>query len=332
MKRLLLLCKVIFLKKKDLKGKTFFIRKGSSYYQTLLKQQKELGYSIKFVSEEKETEEILEDIESGKYELTLADSSIVNREISMGTKVKKLFPLKNGGSYSWIVRKNNPKLLDAVNKFFKLNYKGLKFNIIYNKYFKNIRRITKLKNFTSKQKGKISQFDNLFKKYAKKYNFNWLMIASQSFQESRFNPKAKSWVGAMGLMQVMPKTGKMLGFNDLYNPDNGVHAGTKYMKWLKKRFKDSVPAKDKLWFTLASYNAGYGHVLDAIEVAKIMGLNPNKWFNNVAVAMTKLSKRKYRKYTKYGYCKCKEPIAYVSQIKTRYETYSVFIKEKEKSK
>ena len=208
-----------------------------------------------------------------------------------------------------------------------MNYKGLKFNIIYNKYFKNIRRITKLKNFISKQKGKISNYDYLFKKYARRYGFNWLMVASQSFQESRFNPRAKSWVGAMGLMQVMPKTGKMLGFTDLYNPNNGVHAGTKYMKWLKRRFNEDVPAKDKLWFALASYNAGYGHVLDAITVAKIMGLNPNKWFNNVEKAMTKLSKRKYRKYTKYGYCKCKEPIAYVSLIKTRYETYKAFIGE-----
>jgi len=313
--------------KDDLRGKVFHVRKDSSYFNILKEHQKELGYEVKLVNEDIETEEIIENIELGKYELTLADSSIVNREISMGTKIKKLFSLKEGDTYSWIVRKDNTKLLAEINGFFKKHYKGLKFNIIYNKYFKNIRRIKKLNKFKASKTGKISIYDDIFKKYSNKYSFNWLMIASQAYQESRFNPKAKSWVGAIGLMQVMPKTGKMLGFTNLYNPNSGVHAGVKYMYWLEKRFDPDIPAKDKMWFALASYNAGYGHVLDARRIAVVMGLNPNKWFNNVAVAMTKLSKKKYRKYTKYGYCKCKEPIPYVSQIKTRYEAYQDFLEK-----
>jgi membrane-bound lytic murein transglycosylase F len=99
------------------------------------------------------------------------------------------------------------------------------------------------------------------------------------------------------------------------------------MNWLERRFSPDIPAKDKMWFALASYNAGYGHVLDAQRVAKVMGLNPNKWFNNVEVAMKNLSNKKYRQYTKYGYCKCTEPIAYVSNIKTRYEAYEDVMKE-----
>src|SRR5690606_20401707 len=111
------------------------------------------------------------------------------------------------------------------------------------------------------------------------------LLAAQAYQESRFNPDAESWVGAQGLFQVMPATGAELGFSKLKDPEQGAHAGAKYMAALIEQFEPTLPLKERLRFALASYNVGRGHVLDARRLAKEKGYNPDKWFGNVQKAM-----------------------------------------------
>jgi membrane-bound lytic murein transglycosylase F len=146
------------------------------------------------------------------------------------------------------------------------------------------------------------------------------------YQESHFDPNAKSWVGAKGLMQVMPRTAQELKVDDVVDPDKGILAGVKLMARYSAMFDSSeVKAKDRIRFALASYNCGPGHVKDARQLAKEMGLNPNKWFGNVEKAMLLLGKAEIAKKARYDYCRCEEPVSYVSQIQSRYDSYAKLV-------
>jgi len=141
------------------------------------------------------------------------------------------------------------------------------------------------------------------------------------FQESRFDPDSKSAAGAQGLMQVLPRTADELGYKDLTQPKQSIAAGVKYLDWTRARFSDDLPVQEKLFFALAAYNAGFGHVRDAQKLATTMNLRSDKWFNHVEKAMLLLQQPKYYKKTRFGYCRGSEPVNYVREIQQRYLSY-----------
>ncbi len=143
------------------------------------------------------------------------------------------------------------------------------------------------------------------------------------FEESRFDPRAKSFAGAIGLMQVMPQTGKAFGFpaTALILPDSGTHAGVMYLRHVHGYIKDGETPDDQLWFALAAYNAGFGHLDDARRLTSSLGGNPNVWFGGVEQYMPLLAQRKYHDQSKYGYCRCSEPVNYVRRIRERERAY-----------
>ena len=143
------------------------------------------------------------------------------------------------------------------------------------------------------------------------------------YQESRFDPQAESWAGAQGLFQVMPKTARELGVENLEVPENGIRAGVAYLDWVRDRAKYMNPKNDEelMWFALASYNAGAGHVRDAVRLAKQKGWHSDVWFDNVEQAMLLLSKREYARKARYGYVRGEEPVKYLRNIRKRYRAY-----------
>ena len=175
----------------------------------------------------------------------------------------------------------------------------------------------------------ISPYDELERGETLKYGLDWRLITSQMYQESRFNPKARSFAGAQGLLQVMPRTGRQLGYSNLTRPENGVAAGVAYMDWLEQRFPARLDLAEKLYFTLAAYNAGHGHVEDARRLAERLGKDPDKWFGNVEEAMLLLSRPEYARQARYGYVRGAEPVKYVRQIKNRYLGYVSALEEEE---
>jgi membrane-bound lytic murein transglycosylase F len=311
-------------KPEDLAGRSIYVRKSSAYWETLLKLKSQgIDFNLIEAPETMETEEIIAKVASGKYDLTLSDNHILDIELTWREDIRAAFALGEPRKNAWAVRSKNSKLLSAINKFIKKEYRGLFYNITYKKYFKNSRKIKKHKRdrIDLNPDGTISPYDKLVKKYAKKYGFDWRLIISQMYQESRFDPKAKSWVGAKGLMQVMPRTAKELKLTDLEDPETGIHAGIKYMKWVRERFEDELDVQDRMWFSLAAYNAGQGHIKDARRLARQKGWNPNRWFNNVEKALLLLSKKKYAKKARHGYVRGHEPVNYVRHIKDRYNAY-----------
>jgi len=308
----------------DLKGRSLYVRKSSTYWQTLQAlRHTGLDFKLIAVPETLETEAIIGLVASGEYDLTLADNHLLDIELTWRDDIQAAFSIGEPQGNAWGMRPENPQLIKAVNDFLKKQHKSLFYNVTFKKYFKNSRGIKRYREqrIDLNPDGALSPYDDLVKKYAQMYEFDWRLLVALMYQESRFNPQAKSWVGAQGLMQVMPRTGKEMGINNLKDPEQGIKAGAKYLNWVRDRFEKELSVKNRMWFALASYNAGQGHVKDARRLARQQGLNPNHWFDNVEKAMLLLSQRKYSRKARYGYVRGAEPVNYVREIRTRYLAY-----------
>ncbi|MEJ2179642.1 MAG: transglycosylase SLT domain-containing protein, partial [Gammaproteobacteria bacterium] len=288
-----------------------------------LNEKNKAGLIIKTVPENEETEEIIAKVADGEYDLTLSDSNILDIELTWRDDVKSILNMGDEKNYGWVVREDTPKLLEALNKYLRKEYRGEFYTITKRKYFEKPKAIKqRLEQRVDRgENNELSPYDGFAKEYADIYHFDWRMIVAQMYQESRFNPNARSWAGARGLMQVMPRTAKQLGIKNIKDPKQSVEAGVKYLDWLRDRFDSELPVKDRMWFTLAAYNAGAGHVHDARTLARQMGWQSNRWFGNVERAMLLLSKRKYSKKAKHGYVRGSEPVKYVREIRDRYQAY-----------
>lgn len=311
----------------DLKGRTLYVRPSSSYWSTLAALKKTTGvdFHLKAIPENMEMRTILKNVASGKFDLTACDDVYIGQARSYGVDTKPLLRLTARQPYVWVVRADNPELQKAVNAFFKRENRSAFFNIQYKKYFDFRKPNRPAQELFSEKKQAISPYDPLFRKYGKQYFFNWCLLAAQSYQESGFNPHARSHLGTEGLMQLLPSTARELGFDDVITPDKGIHAGTEYLARQRKRISGRVSDLDKLCFALASYNAGYGHLLDARKLAAELGYSPDIWKDNVAKAFELLSTPKYAARAKYGYCRSEETLAYVKNIMIRYENYRLHV-------
>ncbi|MFH1038272.1 MAG: transporter substrate-binding domain-containing protein [PVC group bacterium] len=309
---------------RDLDGRTVVVRPGSSYRKSLEELKRSgVNLSIGNAPPEMETEEIIDNVARGEFDLTAADTQILDLETSYRDDIKGVFSISGEVPHGWAVREEDHELLAAVNTFIEKEYRGVFYNITYKKYFKNPRKVKQAaEEYGAVMKdGKISPYDDLTRRYADRYGFFWRLIVAQIYQESRFNPRARAWSGARGLMQVMPKTAKEFGFTDLENPEIGLHAGIRYMDWVRGQLAKTADLLNRAWFTLAGYNAGVGHLQDARRLARQMNWNPDAWFDNVEKAMLLLSRPEYARKARYGYVRGREPVSYVSAIRDRYRAY-----------
>ena len=314
----------------DLGNAKVYLRPSSAYWQSALRLQKQdPQLQLVAVSEEQETESIIADVAHQKYQLTIADSHIVDIEMTFRSDIQSLMALGVPNGQSWAVKTGHSELLRQTNLFIKKYYKGLFYNVIYNRYFKNTPLLTQRYNDYEalKSNGVLSPYDDIVKKYAQQYGFDWRLLVAQMHQESRFDPKATSMVGAKGLFQIMPRTAQELGITNVHIPELGIKAGVRYMDWVRDRMiKNSVQDDQLIWFTLASYNAGAGHVRDAMSLAKQKGWRSDIWFDNVEQAMLLLAQNKYALKARYGYVRGEEPVTYIREIRRRYESYQNILK------
>ena len=308
----------------DLDYRTVFVRHHSPYWGRLSEMQKNgAGFSLRATDDAVETEQLIQMVSRGKYKATMADQHLLDLEMAKGHLVRSAYVLDEPVSHSIALRKRNPELKQALDKFVKRIYRSEFYNLTYNKYFKNRSSVQRLARgrVVDALKGQISPYDKLVRKYADHYGFDWRLVTAQMYQESRFDPKAKSHVGAKGLMQLMPRTAKAMGVKNTSDPANSIKGGVKYMDWLRDRFDANLPISERLWFTLAAYNAGSGHVQDARRLARQLGHDPDRWFGHTEEAMLLLSKKKYAKKARYGYVNGTEPVNYVRDIRQRFAAY-----------
>jgi membrane-bound lytic murein transglycosylase F len=308
----------------ELDHRTIFVRYHSSYWDRLSRLQDEgAGFSLRAADDSVDAERLIQMVSSGKYKAAMVDEHLLDIELAKAVPVRSAYVLEEVVPHAIALRKRNPELKRALDAFVKRMYKSEFYNITYNKYFKSRRSVQRLARgrVIDALKGQISPYDKLVRKYADRYGFDWRLVTAQMYQESKFNPKAKSPVGARGLMQLMPRTAKAMGVKNVSDPANSIKGGIKYLDWLRDRFEAKLPIPERLWFTLASYNAGAGHVQDARRLASRLGHDSNRWFGHTEEAMLLLSKKKYAKKARYGYVNGKEPVNYVRDIRQRFEAY-----------
>ncbi len=317
----------------QLEGKTIHVRSGSAFVSRLKNLSDEIGGEINIVEADPElsVEDLIRMVAEGKIDYTIADENVALLNQSYYTDLDVHMPVSFPQKIAWAVRKNSKALLDTVNNWLNEVSNTLEFYMIYKKYFTDRRRIRKRlrSEFATFYGGKISPFDNEIKKYAKEIDWDWRLLASLIYQESQFNPNAKSWAGAVGLMQLLPNTAKHFGAENPKDPHQSLKAGVKYLKWLDNLLSKYIKDKnERIKFVLASYNIGYGHILDARKLARKYGANPDVWENNVEFFLLKKSEPKFYndEVVRNGYCSGIETVNYVKEILDRYEKYKQFVK------
>ncbi len=312
----------------ELIGKEIVVRKNSSYGERLRNLEKEIGGDIDIIEEDGdlETEAIIKKVATGAYDYTVADESQAQVNALYYPILDIETPLSFPQQISWGVRTNSNEFLAFLNNWIVKRRESALFHILYNKYYKSQRSLISRaqSNLTSFNGTKISDYDALIKEQANAIEWDWRLLASQIYQESRFNPSARSWAGAIGIMQLMPASGKKFGAKDLYNPEQNIVAGCKYLVHLDKLWAKTIEDKEeRIKFILASYNVGLGHVIDARNLAKKHGKSTVAWEDNVAPYLLLKSKPEYYKdpIVKSGYCRGEEPIKYVKEIFERFNQY-----------
>lgn len=315
----------------DLIGDTVSVRKNSAYYERLLSLSNEMGGEIYIdtLSSKLSTGEIIDKVANGEIKYTIADENLARINAANNPILKIDVPISFSQRIAWVTRKKSVNFRNEVNQWIRGQRKKTSYFVIYNKYFKNkrfFRRRIK-SDYYSLNKNQISKYDDLIKKFTKKLGWDWRLLASQVYQESKFDPIAESWAGAKGLMQVMPATAKELGIKNTTDPIESLRGGTTYLNQLYDRLSDIPDEENRIKFTLASFNCGYGHVRDAMRLAEANQLNPFKWKNNVDSMLLALRfPKNYNKdFIKYGYVRGSEPVNYVNQIFDRYQHYQQFI-------
>ena len=306
----------------DLSGNEIHVRASSSYYESL--QSVNAGFKkagrepMKLVPADEylEDEDLLEMMNVGLIPMIIIDSH-------KGRFWKQIFPdlslhpeikIRTGGQIAWAVRKNSPKLKEAINGFMKQHSKGtLMGNILFKRYLKNTKWVQNPLSDTEMQRFKGTM--QYFQKYAKMYDFDWLVVVALAYQESRIDQSKRSPAGAIGVMQLLPSTAadRNVGIDDIEEIENNIHAGTKYLRFIVDRYYADEPMDrlNKGLFAFASYNAGPAKVRRLRKEAREMGLDPNVWFRNVEIVAAKRIGR--------------ETVQYVSNIYKYYIAYRLIV-------
>ena len=316
----------------DLIGKTIVVRNNSSYIQRLQNLSEEIGGDINIVEAEPELtiEDLIAQVAKGEIDYTVSDDNIADLNEIYYSNIDVKTSISLSQRVAWAVKKNSNEFLEEINHWLDSLKTTSDFAVIYNKYFNNRysykRRVTS--DYFSNTGGGISKYDDLIKKYCSAIGWDWRLGAAMIYQESQFDPDAKSWAGAVGLMQLLPRTGVQYGSKNLSDPEQNIKAGFKYISYLNDYWNEEVKdSLERIKFVLASYNIGLNHIVDARNLALKYGANPDIWFDNVEYYLSLKSEPEYYsdEVVNAGYAKGEEAINYVKEILDRYEQYKQLI-------
>ena len=309
----------------DLAGQEVFVRKGSIYEESLVRLNEQLkahGKPTVVINEAPdvlEDDDVLEMVNAGLVPITVVDDYLAEfwSKVFTSITVHSDIAVRSGGSLAVAFRKENPKLRETVNTWLRKHPKGDAFrNTIERRYLDSVKYAKNAAADTERQK--LQAVAELFKKYGAQYNMDYLLMAAQGYQESTLDQDVKSPVGAIGVMQVMPPTGKELNVGDITKVDANIHAGVKYMRFMMDQYfkDDPMDNLNKGLMTFASYNAGPGRIRQLRAETKKRGLDPNVWFGNVErVASERIGR---------------ETVTYVSNIYKYYITYKLLSDQRDR--
>ncbi len=313
---------------------TIAVRNNSSYKSTVQSLKKQgLALNLSLVEVDLDTESLLNAVASNEYEATIADDNIFKAASAYVQGLVSGPAITSSDSVAWGIRKNAPQLKEKLNKFVKQHYRvdengnekrSAFLNILIERYFENHRRIFAQKSaiFETKYTGVLSPFDKLIKPLADSAGIDWKMVVSIAAQESRFDPNAKSWAGAVGLLQINHRF-STYSEQELLDPEINIKEAIRILTEHLNHYQ-YLDEENKWALVLATYNAGVGHVSDARRIVMDSYRDPNNW-TFVEAALLKLMKREYFANARYGYCRGIETVNYVRDVMKRRDMYETIL-------
>ena len=316
----------------QLAGEEVNLPDQSPYEQFLLEISDEMSGDVIIVEMDtvQSSEAAIRLVSSGMVNYTVSAENLARLKESYFTNIMVHPVVGPTHKVAWAVRRNAPQLREAFNAWIEEHRDSPRFDQLYRRYFidrQGYRERIESKYLTA-ETGTLSDYDDLLRRFAAEIGWDWRLLAAQTYQESRFKPRARSWAGAMGLLQLMPGTAREVGVSDPYNPEQNVRGAVRYLQWLEDSYwNEAIPdSTERVKFILASYNTGAGHVMDARRLTKKHGGDDTVWAD---VAYWLLQKSKRSVYTdpvvKYGFARGLEPVNYVSHILERFEHYKQFV-------
>lgn len=314
----------------DLVGKDVYVESDSKYQHRLENLNKELGGGINIHTIDMDTlitEDLIQMVAQKEIPLTIVDSDVAKLNQTYFKNIDVSLKVSFEQKSSWAVSKKNQWLADSINKWSEIAEKRDDYKDIHKRYFE----LSKINEKIEAGKimignGRISHFDDFFRRYSNEIGWDWRLLAAQAYVESGFDTTAVSWAGARGLMQLMPRTATTFGLplNRVNDPELNIAAAVKAIKSIDKSLKPKVnDPTERQKFVLASYNSGIAHIYDAIALASKYGKNPQKWSDNVRDAVMMKSRPEYYNdpVVKYGYFRGTQTIEYVDKVLRVYNIY-----------
>ena len=310
----------------DLEGQRVYIQKGTVFKDQLKHLQEQTASNFSIVKDPKHSmEELILMVADGKIDYTACDERPAKSIATYYPNIDFSLKLSAKQKLCWAVPPHEDSLKNQINVWMKEFKQTKDFTRLERKYFSA--RKFKFRTDTAylpAKGGDLTPFDTLIKKYAAQIHWDWRLLASLIYQESRFNPETESWAGAIGLMQLMPETGRRMGVDDITTVEGSLKAGTKFIQWLDQQLIESVPdSNERILFILGSYNCGLGHIQDAQKLAKKNKKDPTKWEQNTDTFLLLKSQPKYYHdpVVKYGFCRGQQTYDFVREIMDRYQDY-----------
>lgn len=310
----------------DLRDKDVFVQRGASSIYFLQQLEDSLHLDIRIREMDSLTyEDILLEVEHGKLPYTVVDDNVARVAARFMPHLDNSLVLSGELPVAWAISKQDDGLLQELNDWLMAMKLSDAFYVRYNRYFKSS-YVTPLHNskYYKLKRGEISAFDDIIKQEAARIGWDWRLLAAVIYQESRFEPMAESPFGAYGLMQVMPETAIEMGIEDYMDPMMNIRAGSNYLLKLQEDLGTlGLDSSNLLKFTLAAYNAGLGHVRDAIRLTEAHGFDGKIWTHNVERFMLLKSVPEFYRDTlcRNGYCDGRQTYNFVNEILENYIHY-----------
>jgi len=313
----------------DLVAKRVDLPRQSPYKQTLMEIEDSVSGDIHVVEIDASDDKLVREVSKGNVQYTIAEGNVAELQQSYYKNLVVRPVIGESKKVAWGVRPNAPILLSELNRWIADEKTGPLFNRLYKKYFTDRRAYEERveSRYLASETGTLSPYDALLKQHAAALGWDWRLLGSQMYQESRFKPNARSWAGATGLLQLMPATGRQFGVRNPNDPQQNVAGAVRFLQWLTRYWTSRIPdPEERLKLILASYNTGAGHVEDAQRLAEANKDNPKRWAD-VSYWLLQKSKREVytRPMVKYGFSRGIEPVTYVAIILDRFDHYKQFV-------
>jgi len=299
----------------DMIGLNIMVGKDTSYEQTLVQISKEIS-EFKFkTTSEFSTEELLTMVYKKEIDCTLSDSNIYQVNQRYYPELKLAFVLSEHKSLAWALRKGDYSLKESLYDWLNRYERSGKMASLKASYYASLKLFDyyDTKVFHKRLKRRLPKYKKMFQEAGEKYNIPWMLLAAQSYQESHWNPRAKSHTGVRGMMMLTLSTAKQMGVKSRLNAKQSIFGGAKYLASIEKRFPPEVTQSNRWAFTLAAYNVGMGHIHDAQVLARKLHKNPYVW-SDMKKVLPLLRQKKYYKNLKNGYARGDEPVRYIDGI------------------